>query len=224
MIEINTFSSAVDDAIKRSGRPEKLNDLIAFVRTSIRECQVRNYFRNDMIEDSLIATGDVFIWNYPQEFRMLRTVRYPFIDARGDRIYPPEILPGKNQKNKTYYYYGGPGYYVFAGVAANSLIDVSYYRNSRKLPYYAPEDRPAQFDLETNSWLYATASDPDSKTIAREQVSNWLLFNYYDLIVEGALSKLFNIIGDPRSRPTYASYKSLQNDLIANEPSDSLNK
>jgi hypothetical protein len=224
MTEINTFSSAVDDAIARSGRPDRRSDIIAFVRTTIRECQVRSYFRNDMIEDSLIADGNVFIWNYPQEFRMLRTVRYPWTNQRGEFIYPPEILPGRNQQGQDYYYYGGPGYFVFSGLQAGVSISVSYYKNSKKLPYFETASRPATFSLETDSWTYLTATTDAEKLSARELVSNWLLFNYYDLIIEGTLAKVFKIVGDSRASPSYALYKSLQNDLTANEPSDSLNK
>lgn len=224
MTEINTFSSAVDDVIIRAGRPDRRADIIAFVRTSIRECQVRRFFRNDMVEDQLTADAEVFIWSYPQEFRMIRTVRYPYTNERGEQLYPKEILPGKKQREHTYFYYGGPGYYAFAGLASGAVIDIAYYKNSKKLPYYASADRPAYFDLESNDWIYKTAATDADKLIAREAVSNWLLFNYYDTIVEGALAKILKVVGDQRSGSSFALYKSLQTDLIANEPSDSLNK
>lgn len=224
MTELNTFSSAVDDVVARSGRPNRKLDIIAFVRTSIRECQVKDFFKNDLVEDTLTADAEVFVWTYPQEFRMLRTVRYPYSNQRGERLYPDEILPGKKQREETYFYYGGAGYYAFAGLASGALIDIAYYQNSKKLAYYDLAVRPATFSLEDNAWTYLTASDASSQLIAREQVSNWLIFNYYDTIVEGALNKIYNAVGDERSRSSYALYKSLQNDLIANEPSDSLNK
>jgi hypothetical protein len=224
MTEINTFSAVVDDAITRSGRPDRKADIIAFVRSSIRECQVKAYFRNDFIEDTLTADAEVFIWSYPQEFRMLRTVRYPITNMRGEKIYPPEILPGKKQREHTHFYYGGPGYYAFAGLSSGLEIDVAYYKNSKKLPYYESAARPATFSLEADDWTYLTATTDADKLIAREAVSNWLLFNYYDTILEGTLAKLFKVVGDERASSTYALYKSFQNDLIANEPSDSLNK
>ncbi len=224
MIEINTVSSAVDDAIIRSGRPDRKTDIVAFVRTTIRECQVQAFFKNDFVEDTLTADGEVFIWKYPQEFRILRTVRYPFVNQRGQKLYPPEKLPGRAQRDEVYFYYGGPGYYVFAGLSANLDIDVAYYQTSKKLPYYALDTRPAVFDLETDSWTYLTASDEASQLIAREAVSNWVLFKYYDTIIEGALAKLFKSIGDERASSTYALYKSLQSTMLSTEPSDSLNK
>lgn len=224
MTEINTFSSAVDDAIQRSGRPDRKADIIAFVRTSIRECQVMRYFRNDMIEDSLIATSDGFVWEYPVNFRILRTVRYPINNRRGESIYPPEIYPGRLQQGKTHYYYGGPGYYVFAGVGLAAVIDVAYYSTSKKLAFYVQNERPAIYTLETDAWTYLTANTLEEQLAARQSVSNWLLFTYYDLIVEGAMAKVLKVVGDPRSGAAYALYKSYQKDLIATEPSDSLNK
>lgn len=224
MTEINTYSSAVDDVVARSGRPDRRTDIIAFVRTTIRECHVRSYFRNDLTEDSIAALQDGYVWEYPQEFRILRTVRYPLTNRRGEAIYPPEILPGKNQRDKTHFYYGGPGYYVFAGVEALDRIDVAYYSVSKKIPYYAKTERPAIFNLEDNVWTYLTATTPEEKIEARGKVSNWLLFDYYDLIVEGSMAKVLKVVGDPRAGAAYALYKSYQKDLIYTEPSDSLNK
>jgi len=127
-------------------------------------------------------------------------------------------------RDHEHYYYGGPGYYAFAGLDSGSSIDIAYYSFLRKLPYYAVADRPATFSLEDNAWAYLTASTDAEKLIAREAVSNWLLFDYYDTVVEGGLAKVLKVVGDERATATYALYKSYQNDLVAAEPSDSLNK
>ena len=222
--EINTFSSAVDDVILRSGRPDRKADIVAFVRVTMRELQALRFFRNDRVEDSLIATSDAYVWDYPQEFRIMRTVRYPHFDRHGKRTYPPEILPGKKQKDYTQFYYGGAGYYVFAGVALADVIDVAYYTFSKKLPYYEVAARPAVFDLVTDSWTYLSNGTDEENLAAKAKVSNWLVFNYYDTIVEGGMAKILKTVGDPRSMSSFALYKSYQNTLIASEPSDSLNK
>ena len=224
MTEINTASAAVDEVIARSGRPDRKADIIAFIRTSIRECQVLAFFRNDMTEDTLTADAGPFIWTYPQEFRILRTVEYPINNLQGKARYPREILPGKLQREEVYYYYGGPGYYAFAGLSVGDLINVAYYSYLRKLPYYEIAARPATFSLEDNAWTYLTATTDADKLIAREAVSNWLLFNYYDTIVEGGLAKILKVVGDARAVSSFALYKSYQKDLKAAEPSDSLNK
>lgn len=225
MTEVNTFSAAVDDVIRRSGRPDKLSDILSYVRSSIRECQVLAFFRNDMIEDTLTSdTSSSYIWTHPQEYRLLRTCRYRgLFNRRGEVIYPPEIKPGKKQREYTEFYYSGPGYTVFAGVEIGSEIDVAYYTTAKKLPYFSESARPARFILEDNVWSYLTSGTDAEKLAWREQVSNWLLFTYYDTIVEGGLAKVFKTIDDPRAGSSFALYKSFQNTLLSTEPSDSLN-
>ena len=222
--EINTFSAAVDDVIVRSGRTDRKADIIAFVRVTLRECQVLRFFKNDLTEDTLTADAANYIWTYPQEFRILRTVRYPYFDAQNNQIYPPEILPGKRQKDFTHYYYSAGAYYVFAGTALADAIDVAYYSFVKKLPYYESAERPATFDLETDSWSYLSNGTDAEKLVNRESVSNWILFPYFDTIVEGAMAKILKTSGDPRAGSSFALYKSYQKSLIAGEPSDSLNK
>jgi len=224
MTEVNTYSAAVDDVIARSGRPDRTADIIAFVRVTIRELQVLRFFKNDLIEDTLTAAIANYVWTYPQEFRQMRTVRYPHFDAQGRQVYPPELLPGKRQKDFTDYYYAGPGYYVFAGSALGDAIDVAYYKVSKKLPYYALADRPATFSLETDSWSYLTNGTDAEQLIAREQTSNWVLFNYYDTVIEGAMAKILKTVGDDRARSSFALYSSYKKTLLETEPSDSLNK
>lgn len=221
---VNTFSAAVDDVMIRSGRPERKADIIAFLRSSIRECQVKRFFKRDMIEDILITDAKPYIWSYPQEFRIVRTVKYPILNLRNEALYPPEIMPGKKQRDHIYYYYGGPGYYAFAGLDSGSSIDIAYFSFLRKLPYYEIADRPALFSLEDNAWSYLNAVSDAEKLIAREASSNWILFDYYDTIIEGAMAKILKQVGDARSVASYALYKSYQNDLVAAEPSDSLTK
>lgn len=222
--EINTFSAAVDDVILRSGRPDRQADIISFIRVTIRELQVRRFFRNDLTEDTLTATSNNYVWEYPQNLRILRTVRYPYFDARNNRIYPSEVLPGEKQKEYLYFYYGGPGYYVFGGTALGDSIDVAYYSYLPKLAYYEEADRPARFYLETDAWEYLSPGTATENEAARNKVTNWLLMNYYDFVVEGAMAKILKVVGDDRAPSSFALYKSYQKDLEAGEPSDSLNK
>lgn len=222
--EVNTFSAAVDDVVSRAARPDRKADVYSYVRSTLREMGAKAYFKRDLVEDTLTADQDNYIWTYPQEFRIMRTVRYPFVNMRDESIYPPEILPGKKQREHTNFYYGGNGYYVFAGTENGDSIDVAYYTYPKKLPYYAEANRPARFDVETNAWIYLTSGTPTEEQTWRDQCSNWILFNYYDTVVEGALAKLFKTVGDPRASATYALYKSLQMTFVDTEPSDSLNK
>lgn len=224
MTEVNTFSAAVDDVVTRSGRKDRIADILSYVRSTLRECHGLAYFRQDFVEDTITTDAEPYVWTHPTGFRLLRTARYPVWNNRGERLYPPEVKPGKKQRDQDYYYYGGPGYYIFAGLTSGSDIDVGYYRVFPKLPYYAIAARPATYSLEDNAWSYLTATSDAEKLVAQEQVSNWLLYEYYDTVIEGALAKLFKTLDDPRARSTFALYKSYQKTLLSLEPSDSLNK
>jgi len=224
MTEVNTYSAAVDDVIHRTGRTDRKADILSYVRSTVRECHALAWFRNDFVEDTIVSNAEPFVWTHPTEFRLLRTARYPVTNNRGELIYPPEIKPGKRQREAQYFYYGGPGYYTFAGLSIGSQIDVGYYCVSPKVPYYAVGARPAFFNLENNTWEYLTANNDAEKLAAKLLVTNWLLTDYYDTIVEGAIAKVFKMVDDPRARSSFALYKSYQNTLKALEPSDSLNK
>lgn len=227
--EYGTFSAAVDDCITRSGRPDRKAEIIGFARRSIRECQVYKgqHFERDFVEDQIIATSDPFIWNRPAIIRQLRTVSYPdILDGYDEQVYPRYMLPGRAQRKLRFFYYAGTTYYVFAGPGIglngtniNARINIGYYRYLPPLPYYDAANRPARFSLETSEWWYADETlDAEEQEAAREQVTNWLLFDWYDTIVEGALAKLFKTYGDDRQRPTFALYKSYQSDILLAEP------
>jgi len=215
MTEINTFSSAVDLVIERSGRPNLKSSIISYVRLAIRELQSKVKSKNDLIEDQLLADASPFVWEQPQNFRQIVAVKYPGIyDGQGNPIYPRAITPSSLQNRFDYYYYGSGNSFVFAGIDSGSLVDVAYLQWVPPLAYYAPDSRPAVFELETNTWSYATASTPDEQQAARDQVTNWILFNWFDAVVEGALAKLYKTVGDDRAVSTFALFKSFEKDFI----------
>lgn len=177
-----------------------------------------------MIEDTVTATANPHIWALPDRFRILRTARYNIATANQVYTYPKEKLPGKVQEGEDTYYYRATNYFAFRGVAVGTSIDVAYYMYLKKLPYYAAGARPAYFDLELDAWVYLPAYDDTdaNRLIARDLVSNWLLIDWYDLIVEGGLAKLLKTLGDPRAPSSFGLYKQLQQDLKKGEPFSSL--
>lgn len=227
MTEINTMSACVDAVLARAQRPGRSNDVVAYVRQTLRECQIVEgaAFSRDMTEDSITATASPHIWERPNLLRFLRTVKYNIATANNNEIYPDFLRPGKILQGKTYYYYGGPTYYAMAGVSSGITIDLAYYSYFAKLPYYATvADRPATFSLETDSWSYHADYDVDDATrlTARNRVTNWMLTDWFDLIVEGGLAKILKSVGDERAASTFGLYKSLQKDLLRGEPFESL--
>lgn len=220
--EINTFSAAVDLCVTRSGRADRLNDIIAFLRLTLRECQVLAYFSSDLIEDTISANADPFVWETPNTFRIMRSVRYPgLFDPRSQEIYPRFVEPGRAQLQHDYYYYMSGSSFVFAGHGATTSgaqnIDVAYQSYFTPLQYYQNiNDRPARFILENNAWTYHDNYD-DSDTLkaqARALVTNWMLERHYDMIIEGALAKLYKTTDDDRASSTFGLYKLLQKTLL----------
>jgi len=222
--EVNTFSAAVDDCIARSGRIDRRADIISYLRLSMRESQVLAFFSADLEEDVISSvTADPHIWTRPVVFRQMRSVQYPGLyDAQGVPIFPKFLEPGKIQQRHDHYYYESGDSFVFAGMAngassLNTTINVAYYKYFNPLPYYEAGARPATYDLETLAWTYLTATTAAAQEAARALVTNWMLFKWYDMVLEGALAKLFKAIDDPRQQATYALYKQLQTSLLRGE-------
>lgn len=218
---INTFTAAVDTAIERSGRPDRLQDCVSWARSTMRECQVRSNFELDLIEDVIPANLDPFIWTKPSILRQVRTVQYPgLFDPQGHEIYPPMILPGRKQRGEVYFWYPSGDSFIFVGhsgsASAATSINIAYMAFFTALKHYtSSETQPATFSIEDDAWSYDTTlyTTDDEKETARALVTNWMLSGWFDMIIEGTLAKLYKTTGDDRSVPTFALYKSLQKDL-----------
>ena len=59
---------------------------------------------------------------------------------------------------------------------------------------------------------------------ARALVTNWLIFDWFDLVLEGTLAKIFKINADQRAVSTFALFKSFEKDLLKGEVTASLNQ
>ena len=220
-----TFSGVVDEAIQRTRRPGLVNDIVSYANATIRECQIKALFARDLVEDVLTATSENYVWLHGTGLRVLRTAYYTNLD-----IWPKFIAPGRKQGGESYYYYRGPTYYTFVGVASGYTINVAYYRYLDRLKYYASGSNPAYFDTEEFKWYYlqddGTYADALATTELEEAAvqasSNWLLQDWFDLILEGTVAKIFKNQKDERDKSTYAQYKSYQSDLISGEATDAL--
>lgn len=211
------FSMLVDNVVTRSGRPDKRSDIIAYVNASLRECQKRNLYAQDLIEDQIVATADSHIWDRPKLMRTVRAVFYPAINA-----YPEFIQPGRRQREYDYYYYGGPSYYVFVGAGVGNYINLSYYVLTRAFTYYPDNTTPAYYNADEDQWYYLvggtyliTTGDPVVEETLRDLVSHWLITDWNYIIEEGALAKVYKSMNDQRAISSFALYKSYQKDLDA---------
>jgi hypothetical protein len=218
MADYLTINAVVDDAVTRSGRVDKRADLAAYANSTVREIQSLGFFFKDLIEDSVLATADPHIWTKPLLLRRLKAVNY------GEGINPTLRPPGRQQNGlglyTPYYFYAADNYFVFKGVTAGTTeINLAYYRHLQRLKYVQAEaSRVATFDIETQEWTYLSASTDEEQEAARNLVTNWVIFQYYDCVLEGTLAKLFKAIGEEkRSLSSFALYKSLQREVGANE-------
>lgn len=237
MAEIKTFSSAVDAIASQTGRPElRTRDRIErYVRQTYRECSGLQIFFRDMVEDQITAGANDYVWTLPKNFRIMRTVKYPI--ARFEIQFPPMIPPGRAQRDHEFYYYAGPGYYVFVGSVKDDIISIAYYVWPAFLKYYETGERPAYFDDDTTSWWLLQANDtyaeegsnddnltPEQAQAAKEKVTNWLIFDWWDTVIEGGSTKTFNFLDDPRAPKSFSLYKGFQKTLTEGEPYDSLER
>lgn len=235
------FSEVVDTVILRSGRPDKKADIIDWTNATIRESQTIALFPKDRVEAQFQATSCPFIWPIPRNMRNLEAVKY------GVDTYPDYIKPGKLQSMKTtgQYYYAASTYYVFSGVGnpndtyvdpvtgiGDNTISVAYFTHLQKLSYYAVGTRPAVLNEDTDIWTFLdgtqvpfTGPFTDAQETAINQVYNWLLGQYTDMIKEGVLSKVFKSVKDnERAATSYSLYKQFQQGLLQNEGVEALNQ
>lgn len=220
MAETSTFSALVDEAIRRTMRRDRMADIISYARATMRECNVLAQFQQSMVELNLTASASPHIWERPLTFRQMLICKYPYFDRQNKPVYAKEKNPDLIRPSDQHFFYLSGNSFVFSGIEIGDIISLAYFSYFPKLAYYAEiADRPATFEEETNLWSYTDAYDDNDilKEEARNKVTNWLLFHWYDLVLEGTVAKLYNVTGDERSRSTFALYKSMQKDLLAGE-------
>lgn len=221
MEESQTFSALIDDVLARSGRRDRLPSIIAYARTTIRECLVLDFFDQSLIETQVTVDAIPFVWERPTNLRSILAVRTPYYDRRNDRIFAKEKKPGMTVADDERYFYLSGNSFAFSNLAVGDVLDIAYYEYSVPLVYMADvATRPARYNLETELWEYHQAYDASDETRenARDKVTNWLLYYWYELIAEGTQAKLYKLVNDEaRMRMSYALYKSIQKDLAAGE-------
>jgi len=221
MEESQTFSALIDDVLKRSGRKDRLPSIIAYARTTIRECLILDFFDQSLIETQVTVDAIPFLWDRPTNLRSILAVRTPYFDRRNKSIFSKERKPGMVVTDDEQYFYLSGNSFAFNGLAVGDVLDVAYYEYSKPLIYIPTvTERPARYNLETELWEYhqAYTASEETELTARDKVTNWLLFYWYELIAEGTQAKLYKLVNDEaRMRMSYALYKSIQKDLVAGE-------
>lgn len=207
------FSEVVDTVISRALRPDRKQDIIAWLNLTISEMQGKtNYFSKNLVEDAISVTVAPFIWTRPERMQKLRTARYT------NGVFPRFLMPGRAQFQQNDYYYAGSTYFVFSGVSIGEFINVAYYQFRKRLKYFEPGVRPATYDFQTETWTYynllTLGAAPynldytlsENQQTAQDLVSNWLLKDWYDLVTEGVLAKVYKGGNDETRAATHFSF------------------
>lgn len=223
------FSELVDEAVTRSVHPERKADIIAWTNLTIQEMQGKgNFFSKNLIEEQLSVTISPFIWTRPDRIQKLRTILY------SSGVFPKFIMPGRKQFNEVDYYYAASTYYVFSGILVGEQINAAYYQFRKRLSYYSVGARPASYNFETETWTYydLTASGGLDYTLAanqvtaRDLVSNWILKDWYSLVLEGDLAKIYKGVNDETRAATHFSFfeRTYQSLFLGSETYETLDK
>lgn len=227
-----SFSQLIDNAIMATGKPQSLISIVGYANATIRECQTLGLFARDLLELEVVVpdpnNSSFYSWDRDSNlFRSIRTAKYLTAD-----VYPELILPGRKATGKTYYFYAADNYYVFNGVMPGETIGIAAYYWAKRLSYFnqlgvnsstmpgGPYDiRPAYFDEDSQLWMYLNADEDDYVTTlgdpveeAARQVAalNWLITDWYDVVLAGTKAKIFASASDPRSSAEFAMYTQLK--------------
>lgn len=225
---MTTYSQLVDEMILELRRHDLKVQIGEYLNQTLREVhfsplpQEQNaviYYRENFREALLAANLESgFGWDIPDPavFQAMQVVKY----LSGCEEYPPELIPSRGLKGREAFYYRAGSHYSFAGYGGlNAAIAIGYYEYPRRLRYYEPLLRPAEYDSDLG-WTYAEAFDQSEETrlAAREYCSNWLLLRWDSVIKEGVRAKVYKRIGDdPRARTCYSLYMSLRAGLMSSE-------
>lgn len=229
-----SFSGLIDSAIVQTGKPGSLIAAVSFANLTIRECQAFGLFARDLLEEQLVVDAVPFTWSRPANFRKLRTAKYV-----NTCCFPKFYLPGKIQQGVCEYFYAADDYFVFKGASVGETINLANYYWRKRLVYYGRLgtltvqypggpylNRPAYYDDELNKWQYLnsdetayvdTTGDVTVDAIRRANTSNWLISDWFDLILAGTKAKLFSGSDDNRANREYATFKAAQKLLQTTE-------
>lgn len=231
---MTTFSQLVDDVVSGTARTNKQADIARFINQVIREVHTDEtggaivYSRN-LVETTITATtATTYVWPVPQGLQSLLTVSYPDLSLlEGGNVFPDFIRPGRRQNDSSYFYYRSGSSFVFYGFGdIGDTISVAYYLFPPRLQYYASGARPATYDSATQTWTYYDLSgsgginydeDDDSRELARDLTSNWILLDWEDMVAWGAKASLYALAGDERAAVHYSKFNILRRQMMTSE-------
>lgn len=230
---MTTFSQLVDEIVREVGRPDLRGEVGTYLNQTIREMHFEPErgkafdYRDNLRELQLTADVDTgFGWDIPDSgtFQRVLAVRYDSIYAVDSKTqYAEELEPGPGLAGRTRFWYRAGQRINFAGYGSiGSKISIAWFEYPRRLKYFQPNGRPAQYDSDLG-WTYAPEFDtPELRPAAQAFVTNWLLMRWVDVVSEGVRAKIYKRVADEqRARTSYSMYKTLCNGVYTAETATS---
>lgn len=227
MTDTKTFPALLSQLASTTGRgglagSKARQQLVGYARHTMKECHMLGFFDDDLVETEVITTASPHIWTRPSGFRKVSAVQYP------NFIFPKFKRPGRLQKGITYYFYAATDYFVFVGLDTAETIKIAYYAFARNFIDYTKDAEPAKYDDETETWLYLNANGEyvsalattELEDTAQAKVTNWMLSEYFAVIIEGTMAKFLKSYNDKRAPSTFAVYTQMQKTIVLDKSLD----
>ncbi len=225
---MSTFSQIVDDMLAEHLRPDMRMTVVAYLNQTIRELHsVRNtsvpiLYDSNRHEAALSVDAEPYLWVIPSvpRFQKLDTVWYSLRGVYSEQRHLSVAHRLDVRIDPDVYWYRTGNQIAFSGVALGEEIQLSYFMFPRALVYYQLSDRPATWNVESESFSYNESYDIDDETRAQaeELVTNWLLLRWAEVIKEGVRAKIFKRLGDEiRARLAYSAYEAFREQVHTSE-------
>lgn len=229
------FTEVVAQVVFRSGRRDRLPSIEASVNHVITELHGKAEWSRDLTEQRItptFATGvnnTSYVWNEPKYTRHVQAIR-----ANG-KCWLDDIKPSSGQGRYECYYYRSKSCYVIKVSSGISWLDIAYYCRSPFLKCYPKGTEPARYDRTTEEWSYLQADNTyganapitggltqdQANDAAQRLVGNWILQRWVEVVINGALARLYADIRDDRQRNQWSLYQAgiadMKRDEISNE-------
>ena len=228
------FTEVVAQVVFRSGRRDRLPSIEAAVNHVITELHGKQAWDNDLIEERVTPTftsgansdNTTLIWEEPKYFRRMQAIRC------NGCCWLTNIKPSAGQGRYENFYYKTRDCYVLRCYQGISWADLAYYCRSPFLRCYPKGEEPARYDRTTEEWSYLQedgtygenapttvgVTQDEANEAAERLVGNWILQRWVEVVINGALARLYADIRDDRQRNQWSLYQAGIADMKRDEP------
>lgn len=213
---MRTFSEIIDIIVNTAKVPHKIPYVVVQANGIVRDLRTNHASDFDLAETQLLplaldatqrgceCRATHVEWMVPCDFRAIRAVRYNGCE------YVPNRKPGLIQKRGDNHWYQSGDYIVFSGNP--QCIDISFYTMPRSYIYFDPKKRRIK-SCDQCQYLVRqkhTSETPDDPAllwqavnfnftwhkVAYSQQVDWIIREYYDVVMNGTLAAIYNGMGD----------------------------